>query len=402
MKLKWAYLIILSTILAMSYVGFGITSGIDVGIIGGTYGYHTNVTVTGTYTGSGAMTNTVSSTAAGGLTGITSSPTQTTTALTGTLIGVHGSSRVNAINGTGTVIGGKFQSGNYGTGTNITLVQGVYAEVVNKVPAANVTWTYARAFEANMDLNQGSASKTNTITNAAMYHGIYNLPTAGAYATVTNGYGIKLRNQAIGGTGQMLDAGFYLDDLSHTGGIYGWDFGVDFSGMASGGFGTADFRGVNGETISNNTDGKWDFGAANIGTTGEIVGKFKEIAKPADTVVLSAAECSDTIITNAGWDGADVQTFTLPDADTSVGAGLRFIYLPAVTDGDTDTFFDCEGTTTQFYIDGAAVGNGERLQLDNGTIGESLECYTATLDGTTYDWFCINRGVASAWADAGS
>lgn len=138
------------------------------------------------------------------------------------------------------------------------------------------------------------------------------------------------------------------------------------------------------------------------GTIEGVTNKFTTVEKSADTVALSVAECSDTLITNRGWDGNDDQTFTLPDADTVVGAELKFVLLPAVTDADNDFYLDCEGSTTQFYIDGAAVGDGERLWLDNPTIGESLECYTATLDGTTYDWFCINRGVAAAWADKGS
>ena len=131
-------------------------------------------------------------------------------------------------------------------------------------------------------------------------------------------------------------------------------------------------------------------------------GKVREIAKSADAVTLTAWECTNTLITTTGWDGTDDQTFTLPDADTVVGAGLKFILLPTVTDSTQDLYLDCEGTTTQFYIDGTAVGNGERLWLDNPTIGEAILCYTATLDGSSYDWFCINYAVASAWADKGS
>jgi len=121
-----------------------------------------------------------------------------------------------------------------------------------------------------MDLDQGTSGNANTVTNAYMFYGVYNLPTVGTYSTVTNGYGIFVRNEAVGGTGQMLDAAFYADDKSHSGSVKGWDFGIDFSGVGSnsGGFGTADIRGALGETIVNSPDGTWDFGAASLKTDG--------------------------------------------------------------------------------------------------------------------------------------
>ena len=91
-----------------------------------------------------------------------------------------------------------------------------------------------RGVEINMDLNQGSSGNVNTITNAYMLYGVYNLPTVAEYATVTNGYGIYLRNEQVGGDGQMLDAGFWLDDLNMGGSVNGWDYGIDFSGIGSG------------------------------------------------------------------------------------------------------------------------------------------------------------------------
>ena len=207
---------------------------------------------------------TIATTAAGGATGLYAYLEHATNALTGNLIGVRGSARVNAIDSpAGSVIGGYFQAGNMGVGTDLSVVRGVYTEIVNKIPSGATTWDYARGYEANMDLDQGTSGNANTITDAQIFYGVYNLPTVGTYATVTNGYGVFIRNEAVGGTGQMLDAGFYLDDLSHSGGIFGWDFGLDFSGIGanSGAFGTADIRGCNSETIDNNTDGTWNLAA---------------------------------------------------------------------------------------------------------------------------------------------
>jgi hypothetical protein len=199
---------------------------------------------------------TLTNTAAGGATGAKIQISQATTALTGTLIGVRGNARVNTAttSSTGTVQGGKFQAGNASAGYNLATVTGVYVDVVNKVPPdagdSTVVWTNARGYEVSMDLDQGSASKTNTVTNAYMFYGVYNLPTAGSYSTVTNGYGIFVRNEAVGGTGQMLDAAFYADDLNHSGGIKGWDYGLDFSGISAN-FGSADIRFGDGATMNN-------------------------------------------------------------------------------------------------------------------------------------------------------
>ena len=127
----------------------------------------------------------------------------------------------------------------------------------------------------------------------------------------------------------------------------------------------------------------------------------KQVDKSADAVSLTALECSDTLITNRGWDGTDDQTFTFPDADTVVGAGLKFKFLAVVASGGTaDTYFDTEGSTTNVYLDGTAVGDGERVWTQEIAVGESIVFHTATLDGTTYDWF--GDTINGVFADKGS
>ena len=223
----------------------------------------TDFAISAPATGSSTIDLTISTTTAGGETGIYSYPTHITNALTGELIAVRGSARVDTIDSAaGTVMGGKFQAGNMGTGTDLSVVRGVYSEVVNKTPSGATTWTYARGYEANMDLDQGTSGNANTITNAYMFYGNYNLPTTATYSTVTNGYGIYVSNEAVGGTGQTLDAAFLATDVNM--GVSGWDYGIDFNSIGSNGFNTADIRGNNGEIIHNNTDGSWDFGTAII------------------------------------------------------------------------------------------------------------------------------------------
>ncbi len=129
--------------------------------------------------------------------------------------------------------------------------------------------------------------------------------------------------------------------------------------------------------------------------------KFSTVEESADAATLSVAECSDTLVTNRGWDGNDDQTFTLPDADTVVGAGLKFKFLAVVASGATaDTYFDTEGATTKIYLDGTAGADGHRIWFQEVAVGESIVCHTATIDGTTYDWYCDS--INGVCADKGS
>jgi hypothetical protein len=216
---------------------------------------------------------TVATTVAGGEIGAYSQINHTTNALTGELIGVRGNARVHTIDSpSGTVIGGKFQAGNMTTGTDLSTATGVYVDVVNKEPSGATTWTNARGYEVSMDLNQGSVGNVNTVTNAYMFYGVYNLPTVDTYATVSNGYGVFIRNEAVGGTGQMIDAGFYLDDLNLSGGVKGWDYGIDFSGIGSnsGSFGSADIRLANGALLNNSSNTLFTLTEANIQLDGSV------------------------------------------------------------------------------------------------------------------------------------
>lgn len=126
-----------------------------------------------------------------------------------------------------------------------------------------------------------------------------------------------------------------------------------------------------------------------------------EIAKSADTVALTAAECSNTLITNYGWDGADDQTFTLPSIATYAGtAAYKFKFFVAVATAGGDTYFDTADGTTQIYLDGVSVGDGERIWLDDPAIASSISCHSVSFDGSTGDWICDS--INGAWADKGS
>jgi len=197
--------------------------------------------------------NNVNTDSATPLVNIYSHPHHDTTAVVGEVIAVRGSTRIDVDSTSGDATGAKFQAGCMGGGYTLRTVRGVHAEVVNKIATgASETWTDTRALELNLDLNQGSAGHTTTFTNAAGIWMKWNLPTAGTYTTVTTGYGIYLDNEAVGGTGQSLDAAIYIKDTSMSGGIKGWDVGVDLSGVAAG-FTTTDIKLSSGAYIMTGT-----------------------------------------------------------------------------------------------------------------------------------------------------
>ncbi len=338
---------------------------------------------------SGTLDQTITNTTAGGDRGINLYLSQTTTALTGELIGIKANARINYASSGGTVRGGHFSAGNMDAGYALSVATGVYAEVTNKIPSGAVTWTDARGVEINMDLDQGSAGNVNTITNACMIYGLYNLPTSGTYVTVTNGYGMFLRNEAVGGTGQMLDAAIYIDDKSHSGGIKGWDYGLDFSGVGanSGSFGTADIRGVNGETISNATNGTWDFGTANLVTTGDISGS--EITA-SDTLEVSAKGIlfsdgsTQTTSTTAYLHYGEMSTVDNANATTIDAQDQWHALNNDISEGYTDGF------TFQAGISGtmasaATGGSGDTVVFKDVAHGLSLGDYITTVGTTDYN-----------------
>ena len=236
----------------------------------------------------------------------------------------------------------------------------------------------------------------STHTGASIAHGIY----ASAIDNYIDGNTITVIVAAAGAATAISsfanDTGYYTGNLINattTDSDAMWaDFPASSIGYATGnniigdgvfGIGGTIYLGVN------------QINGSGVGVTQT---NFVTVEKSADAVTLTALECSDTLITNRGWDGADDQTFILPDADTVVGAGLKFKYINAVTDGDNNIYFDPEGTTTKIYLDGTPMTDGFRIVWTNPTIGEGMTCHTFTLDGTTYDWACdsINGLVTNA------
>ncbi|MCK4788128.1 MAG: hypothetical protein KAV87_30575 [Desulfobacteraceae bacterium] len=119
--------------------------------------------------------------------------------------------------------------------------------------------------------------------------------------------------------------------------------------------------------------------------------------KSGASVTLTTAECSNTVITNYGWNGtASDQTFTFCTAV----ANLKTKFLNCVTHATADIYLDPSDNVTQTVLDGTACGDDERVWTDNATKYESITCHTFTEDGTNYDWACDS--INGAWLDKGS
>jgi len=190
-------------------------------------------------------------------------------------------------------------------------------------------------------------------------------------------------------------ASYFDDDMGILGGarIYFRDSGVFIESQSDGYIDVDADVGIRLNTLA-------------ITTEGTLQNRFKTLypATLADTAtphVLTALECSDTLITNQGWASAADITFVLPEADTSAGDGLKVKFLIVVTSDTTeDIYIDTEGSTTNIYLNGVAVGDGQRVWSQEPAIGESISCHTATQDGTTYDWYCDS--INGVWLDKGS
>ena len=109
---------------------------------------------------------------------------------------------------------------------------------------------------------------------------------------------------------------------------------------------------------------------------------------------LVAAEVSNTMINTYGWDGSNDCNVQLP-----AGAeGYKVTFIMGVTDAAEDFYIDV--TDNGIYLDGTAIGDGERVWTQEPTIAEMIVCQTFTIDGSTYDWVC--NSVLGVWEDKGS
>ena len=176
-----------------------------------------------------------------------------------------------------------------------------------------------------------------------------------------------------------------------TGGISGWEYGLDFNGIRRKRFWhVADIRGNNGETIDNNTDGSWDLTAAKLVSTG---------------ASSMATEIGSEITTNSSLSSAQMNRIytvsaacevTLPDVcDSATGTWVMLIIKDdseklevALTDTSNDVFT---------LMDGTALTAGD--ELDSDSSADSGGDFVYVMCTATNIWRLLAEN--GAWSDGG-
>ncbi len=269
--------------------------------------------------------NTAGVNAVGGRTMVYGYYSATTTALTGTGLGVQGEARLSSTDSSaGTLQGGLFKAGNgtaadTQTGGDLLTMTGVYAAVASSPTPSHATKTVtnARGVEITMDLNQADTA----ITNA---YGVYMSYQTDSAPTITNGYGLWMKNQGVlgggNGSGQTLNSALYVSDAMG-GSVKGWDYGLNLSGVGAG-FGTADIKLSRGNTINNSAIGTITFGSASLTTTGTMTA-----ATSTATGVIIVPSHSATLVDKA-------------DGTATCGSDNR----GAIVIDAANLFYGCDGT----------------------------------------------------------
>jgi hypothetical protein len=117
----------------------------------------------------------------------------------------------------------------------------------------------------------------------------------------------------------------------------------------------------------------------------------KEIIQAA-TDLLTAAECSNTIVNNYGQ--AQANTQTLPTA----AAGLTF--LAVISTAGAGAFNIKAGASDKIYFDGTALDDGDKVSLATPAIGNCAGFFTFQTGATAWDWYC--NTITGLWIDGGA
>ena len=135
-------------------------------------------------------------------------------------------------------------------GIDADVLNGAIIEAVGKSTSTAATIDYMRGAIINTEWN----AKDTVGTLQTLYVRTHTRDAATEGYISGSGYLLYLENEAVGGNGQVLDAGIYLKQTNLSGGNNAFTYGIDLSG-AAGKIATADIRLGYGETIKNTTDG---------------------------------------------------------------------------------------------------------------------------------------------------
>jgi hypothetical protein len=118
---------------------------------------------------------------------------------------------------------------------------------------------------------------------------------------------------------------------------------------------------------------------------------LNEVIQPA-TDVLTAEECTNTIVNNYGQSVANTQT--LPAA----AANLSFLAI--IGTSGMGAFNVKAGAGDKIYLDGTALDDGDKVALATPVVGNCAGFFTFQTGATAWDWYC--NTIAGLWIDGGA
>lgn len=214
---------------------------------------------------------------------------------------------------------------------------------------------------------RGSTSHISTGTSleaANLYGHLVTIQTRGDETITTNDFGLMINNEAVGGNGRQMDAGYYLK-ATNVSTPYAFGYGVDLTGVA-GEIATADIRLNNGEMISNVSDGTIEhtgFVGGDVYANGSKSGAFTIDWRNGNiqTVTITGA-LLDITFTEPGTGGECKLWITQGDGDDTLDwtheinpewpGGVAPTLSTGAADVDIITFIFMGGTTYRGIFNG--------------------------------------------------
>ena len=273
---------------------------------------------------------------------------------------------------TRTVCGAEIQASN-NDGINASVINGAIIEAIGKSSSAGARIGTMRGLIVGAEWGA-----YDTVTNLKTLHiRTHTRDATGDGCFDGTGYGLYIENVAVGGNGQALDAGIYLDGTNLSAGNKAFIYGADFSGVATD-IGTADFRFRSGGLIDNPVD-TFRITEAKLDLIGDAL--LDDVTIDSALTVEGKAVFNDTVMLGDSIDkiilpkGSSIELFDSTDTDKfqiyDTGAHSVFASVNPFTMNNGlwllgDTLFFTDGGADTNYIEN--TGTYFKFAGDNNII----------------------------------
>lgn len=110
-----------------------------------------------------------------------------------------------------------------------------------------------------------------------------------------------------------------------------------------------------------------------------------------ETGALSAAECTNSLVTNVGQ--AAATTLTLPAAAAGLVTTVQAITI-------TYALHIKAAAGDKIYLDGTALDDGDKASLATPVIMDAATFWCVKSGASSYDWYC--NTIKGVWTDGGA